>query len=122
MRLFGIRGRLLLLVLAAMAPLIILGVVNIQQEIAATRTLALERAFGQARVTAALIDSQLRGVDTLLLGLASTVSLETRELPRNEPLLVAVQANLPSFYLSLEAFAADGAPLGATDGRRQPNM
>ena len=121
MRLFGIRGRLLLLVLAAIAPLIILGVVNIRREIAATRTLELERAFGQARVTAALIDSQLRGVDTLLLGLASTVSLETRELPRNEPLLVAVHANLPSFYLSLEAFALDGAPLGATDGRRQPS-
>ncbi len=120
MRFFGIRGRLLLLVLAAMVPLIVLGVLNIRQQLGAARALQLERAFGQARVTAALIDSQLRGIDTLLLGLASTVSAETRDLPRNEPLLLAVHGNLPAFYLSLKAFAADGAPLGATDGGREP--
>lgn len=115
LRLFGIRGRLLILVLAAMTPLVILGVLHIRQELRAARALQLERATGQARVIASLVDSQLRSIDTFLAGLTAVISAKPEELQKNQMLLLAVQGNLPPFYQRVSAFTRDGQSLGSTD-------
>src|SRR3954470_15536023 len=93
-RLFGIRGRLLILVLAAMVPLLILGVLNLRQELVAARALELERTRGQARVMALLVDGQLHAINTFLSGLTAVISSKPEDLSRNETLLLGVQGNL----------------------------
>lgn len=117
---FGIRAWLLLLVVAAILPLLVLIAINGRNEVRNARLMAFERALGRAEVMANVLDNQFGSIDTLLLSLAHQIDPDPAAITRNEALLKAVKDDLPALYVNLKTYAPDGRSLGSSTGLRTP--
>jgi PAS domain S-box-containing protein len=117
---FGIRAWLLLLVIAAILPLLVLVIINARSEVMNARKVAFERALGRAKVVANVLDNQFGSVDTLLISLAHQINPDPAAIAQNEALVKAVKEDLPPLYFNLKTYAPDGAALGSSGGLRTP--
>ena len=117
---FGIRARLMVLAVVAVAPLLALIVFNVRRQNEREREMRLAEAFDHARNIAQRIDDELGNLDGLLVGLAHTVSANLADSARNEELFSAVRADLPPEVLDVKAFTPDGGSLGSSTRRRDP--
>ena len=115
---FGIRARLIVLVLAAALPLLLLIAYSARRQMAVERSSVLDRAQAQARSIAARVDSQLNSINTLLIGIAPFVSLDPADIEQNEALFRRVRAELPPYFLNVKAHGPEGVALGSSTGNR----
>jgi diguanylate cyclase (GGDEF)-like protein/PAS domain S-box-containing protein len=115
----GIRSQLLGLVAAATVPfLVLIGVAlwTIQYRVAQTE--ALDRAYSEARVTAAQIDDHLGNVENLGLGLSHVVGVEPADTAANDALLSGLKAELPAFISDVAVIGPVGENIGSASGAR----
>ena len=119
---FGIRARLLALVLLTIAPLLGLIVLGARQQVERERAAVLERAQVRARFIAARIDDQIGNIDALLIGLSHVVQLDRAAIDQNEAAFKAIMQDLPPFILNVKAQTLDGGALGSTSGNREINV
>lgn len=113
-RFVSIRSRLMVLAVVAVAPLLALIVFGVLRQNEREHELRQTQAHEWARFVAQHIDEELGHLDGLLVGLAPVISARAADVPGNEERLVAVQKDLRSHILSIEAYAVDGAPLGSS--------
>ncbi len=114
----GIRARLIVLVLAAAVPLLALIAFSARRQIALERESVLDLAREQARTIAARVDDQLGNIDTLLIGLAQTVSTDPGDIEQNEALFRRVREDLPPYFINVKAHGPEGVALGSSSGNR----
>lgn len=111
---FGIRARLIFLVLAAVVPLLLLIAFRAKQQITLERATVLEHVQVRTRLIAARLDDQLRNIDTLLLGLSHVVTSDPGNIDKNKALLGTIAQVLPPTHFDLKARALDGSLLGSS--------
>ncbi len=111
---FGIRARLILLVLAAVVPLLLLIAFRAKQQITLERADVLEHIQVRARLIAARLDDQLSNIDTLLLGLSHVVTSDPASIDKNKARLDTIAQVLSSTHSNLKVRALDGRLLGSS--------
>ncbi|MGH7650927.1 MAG: ATP-binding protein [Gemmatimonadaceae bacterium] len=120
---FGLRPRLVALVLAAVAPFVFLITVVAQQNRFNQRLSAEQSALGDAHALADRIDSRFGAIETLILTLAHSVSPSPRDSLRNDKLLRDVLTELPAGFAHFAVTTLDGRLIGTSDtllnGRRK---
>ncbi|MGH7603453.1 MAG: PAS domain S-box protein [Gemmatimonadaceae bacterium] len=120
---FGLRPRLVALVLAAVTPFVFLITMAAQQNRLNERSSAEESALGNARVLADRVDSRFGAIETLILTLVHSVSPNPRDSLRNDKLLRDVLTELPPGFAHFAVTTLDGRVIGTSDtlsnGRRR---
>jgi PAS domain S-box-containing protein len=123
-RAFGLRTRLLALVLAAVAPFILLIGMVARQHRFNERANAEQTALDHASALADRLDSRVGSVETVLLTLAHSVSPNPGDSLRNDKLLRDVAKELPQEFAHFAAITSDGRAIGTSDtlstGKRRP--
>lgn len=74
--------------------------------------------IAHARLVAARVDDHVSNVESLLLVLSHTLSIDPADSAKNEALLVEVKSKLPPFFNNLKINAVDGSPLGSSSGMK----
>jgi PAS domain S-box-containing protein len=123
-RAFGLRTRLIALVLAAVAPFVLLIGMVARQHRFNERANAEQTALDQASVLADKLDSRFGSVETVLLSLAHSVSPNPGDSLRNDKLLRDVAKELPKEFAHFAAITSGGRAIGTSDtfpmGKRRP--
>jgi diguanylate cyclase (GGDEF)-like protein/PAS domain S-box-containing protein len=115
----SIRSRLLLLVVATVAPFLVLITVGLWKQWDRDHSAAVERSLVEARLLAAQLDDQLGNFQFLLAGLSRAVSADPAHSKANDLLLRKARAELPGFVNALLLSAPDGTNIGSSsDGSR----
>ncbi|HEY3745806.1 MAG TPA: PAS domain S-box protein, partial [Gemmatimonadaceae bacterium] len=121
---FGLRPRLIVLVLGAVAPFLLLIGLVARQHRFTERTAAEQRALTQAQALADRLDSRFGTIETLLLTLVHAASPNPRDSAANDALLRAVVAELPADFAHFAVTTQAGLGIGTSDtlsnGRRRP--
>src|SRR6267143_308373 len=97
-RSFGLRARLVVLVLAAVAPFVFLIGMVARQHRFNERANSEQTALDHAAALADRLDSRFGSVETVLLTLAHTVSANPGDSLRNDRLLRKVASELPKEF------------------------
>jgi PAS domain S-box-containing protein len=108
----GIRAKLLVLVLAAVAPFVALIGLGLWDEWQDTEAAAKQRAMNDARVLAAQVDDHIGNLEHLLIGLSRAVSTDPADVSANDRLLQKVKAELPDFVSGISLFSLNGDNIG----------
>ena len=123
-RSFGLRPRLMALVLAAVAPFVFLIGMVARQHRFNERANAEDAALHQASNLADRLDSRFGAVETLLLTLVHSVSPNPRDSLRNDKLLRDVVKELPKEFAHFAVVTSSGVAIGTSDtlsnGKRRP--
>ena len=123
-RAFGLRTRLMALVLAAVAPFVLLIGMVARQHRFNERANAEQTALDHASALADRFDSRFRSVEMVLLTLAHSVSPSPSDSLRNDKLLRDVAKELPGEFAHFAAITSDGRAIGTSDtlstGKRRP--
>ena len=123
-RSFGLRARLMALVLAAVAPFVFLIGMVARQHRFNERANAERTALDHASALADRLDSRFGAVETVLLTLAHSVSAKPGDSLRNDELLRDVTRELPREFAHFAAITSGGVPIGTSDtlstGKRRP--
>ena len=114
-----IRGRMVLLVLATVAPLLIIIVVTLQNQLERYREEALQDALARARVVSARVDDHVQYLDSVLRAVAVLVDSELGAVDANDAKLRALQAGLPEYINSVSVLAPDGRMLNSSTSPRR---
>jgi PAS domain S-box-containing protein len=112
---FGLRPRLVALVLAAVAPFVFLITMVAQQNRSNERLSAEESALGNARALADRIDSRFGAIETVILTLTHSVSPNPRDSLQNDKLLRDVLTELPPGFAHFAVTTLDGRVIGTSD-------
>jgi diguanylate cyclase (GGDEF)-like protein/PAS domain S-box-containing protein len=112
---FGIRGRLVLLVIALGLPFAAYVVVNATEQVARERQAAKERSLAIARIVAARLDDYVGDVNQLLATLSAVVPTAREATPENDALLRGLGPNLPSHVNNLSIWDMAGENVGSLD-------
>jgi len=119
----SIRGKLLALVLAAVAPFLALIGAGLWSEWQNTRAAAEQRALNDARVLAAQVDDHIGNLEHLLAGLSRAVSTDPADTLANDALLREVKAQLPDFITGISLFSPAGDNIGSSwEARGRTNI
>jgi PAS domain S-box-containing protein len=122
-RSFGLRPRLIVLVLGAVAPFVLLIGMVARQHRFNERSGAEQRALTQAQALADRLDSRFGTIETLLLTLVHAASPNARDSAANDALLRAVVAELPTDFAHFAVTTESGVAIGTSDtlsnGRRR---
>jgi PAS domain S-box-containing protein len=122
-RSFGLRPRLIVLVLGAVAPFVLLIGIVARQHRFNERSAAEQRALVQAQALADRLDSRFGTVETLLLTLVHAASPNPRDSLANDALLRAVVRELPADFAHFAVTTESGVGIGTSDslpnGRRR---
>jgi PAS domain S-box-containing protein len=123
-RAFGLRTRLMALVLAAVAPFVLLIGMVARQHRFNERANAEQTALDHAAAIADRLDSRFGSVETVLLTLSHSVSPDSRDSLRNDKLLRDVAHELPTEFAHFAALNSGGRAIGTSDtlatGKRRP--
>jgi hypothetical protein len=123
-RAFGLRTRLMALVLAAVAPFVFLIAMVARQHRFNEQANAEQTALDHASALADRLDSRFGSVETVLLTLAHSVSPNPRDSLRNDKLLRDVANELPKEFAHFAAITSSGRAIGTSDtlatGKRRP--
>src|ERR1700694_2554685 len=123
-RAFGLRTRLMALVLAAVAPFVFLIGMVARQHRFNERANAEQTALDHASTLADRLDSRFGSVETALLTLAHSVSPNPGDSLRNDKLLRDVAKELPREFAHFAAITSGGRAIGTSDtlatGKRRP--
>src|SRR3954451_13858479 len=122
MSLRSIRSRLLLLVVATVAPFLALVSVGLWKQWSRDHSAAVERSLLDARQLAAQIDDQLGNLEFLLAGLSRAVSADATYTAANNALLRDAHAELPGFVNGLLLSAPDGTNIGSSSSDPRFNV
>ncbi|HEU0201308.1 MAG TPA: PAS domain S-box protein [Burkholderiaceae bacterium] len=114
----SIRGKLVLLLLVTIAPVLAYVAYSLQQRLAHDRAQALERALAGARTVAALIDEHFSSTDVLLRSVAALIGDDLAAVDANDAALRALHATLPDYVNSLSVLTLDGRMLNSTTSPR----
>jgi PAS domain S-box-containing protein len=121
---YGLRLRLMVLVLAAVAPFVILIAMVARQHRFNERSAAEDKARDQALALADRLDSRFGSIETVLLTLVHSVGSRPADSLFNDALLRKVAAELPREFAHYAVTTAGGAGIGTSDtlpgGRRRP--
>jgi PAS domain S-box-containing protein len=121
---YGLRLRLMALVLAAVAPFVFLIGMVARQHRFNERTSAENRALDQALSLAHRVDGRIGAVETVLLTLVHSVSSRPADSLRNDKLLRDVAAELPPEFAHYAVSTSSGVAIGTSDtlpgGGRHP--
>ena len=112
-RRWGIGHLLVVLVLAALAPFLVLETYRGVQDVARRREAVLQRAREQAEEEAITMDDFLRFTDRYLATLAADPAVRTLDLPRVEQLFQAVREISPN-YENVFLVTLDGEQVAST--------
>ena len=112
----GVRGTLMLLVLAIVLPFLLLAALGAQRNLRDEQLAAEERALTRARLLSARVDDLVGGVDGLLLALTETLSADPADTALNTARLASIGARLPAVYSQIRVSTADGAAIGHSNG------
>ena len=122
-RSFGLRPRLIVLVLGAVAPFVLLIGMVARQHRFNERSAAEQRALTQAQALADRLDSRFGTIETLLFTLVHAASPNARDSVANDALLRAVVAELPLDFAHFAVTTESGTGIGTSDtlsnGRRR---
>ena len=114
----------MVLVLAAVAPFVVLIAMVARQHRFNERSSAQERALDQALALARRVDGRVGSIETVLLTLVHSVSPRPADSLRNDRLLRNVAAELPSEFAHFAVTTLGGIPIGTSDtlpnGFRRP--
>src|ERR1700694_1287068 len=123
-RSLGLRARLMVLVLAAVAPFVFLIGMVARQHRFNERANAEQISLDRASALADRLDSRFGAVETVLLALAHSVSANPRDSLRNDKLLRDVAKELPKEFAHFGAITSGGLAIGTSDtlstGKRRP--
>jgi PAS domain S-box-containing protein len=112
------------LVLAAVAPFVVLIAMVARQHRFNERLSAEARALDQAFALADRLDSRFGSIETVLLTLVHSVSPRQADSLRNDALLRSVAAELPPEFAHYGVTTSSGVAIGTSDtlpgGRRRP--
>ena len=109
-----IRTRLVLLVVAALAPFLVYTGVRTRANLAERRALAIERSQTIAREVAERLDDRLAEITTMLHATAPLVRADPREMVANDRLLRRVMEGFPSNLVNFGVFDTAGHNLGVS--------
>ena len=112
---FGLRPRLVTLVLAAVAPFVLLIGMVARQHRFNERSVAEQDALDQARTLADRVDGRVGAVETIILTLVHSVSPNPRDSLRNDKLLRDVTNELPLEFAHFAVATLNGVPIGTSD-------
>jgi PAS domain S-box-containing protein len=112
---YGLRPRLMALVLAAVAPFVILIAMVARQHRFNERSSAQEKALDQALGLARRVDGRIGAIETVLLTLVHSVSSRPGDSLRNDRLLRSVAAELPKEFAHFAVTTLSGVPIGSSD-------
>jgi diguanylate cyclase (GGDEF)-like protein/PAS domain S-box-containing protein len=118
----SIRSRLLILVVAAVAPFLVLVTLGLWKQWNYDHAGAVDRSLIEAKLVAAQLDDQLGNFEFLLAGLSRAVSVDPAMVKVNDSLLRNAQAELPSFVNALLLSAPDGTNIGSSVERSRSNV
>ena len=122
-RTYGLRLRLIALVLAAVAPFVFLIAMVARQHRFNERSAAEERALDQAVALADRLDSRFSSIETVLLTLVHSVGSKPADSLFNDGLLRKVAAELPREFAHFAVTSSSGVGIGTSDtladGRRR---
>jgi len=125
-RTYGLRLRLIALVLAAVAPFVFLIAMVARQHRFNERSVAEERALDQAVALADRLDSRFGSIETVLLTLIHSVGSKPADSLFNDGLLRKVAAELPREFAHFAVTTSSGMSIGTSatlpDGRRRRIM
>jgi two-component system cell cycle sensor histidine kinase/response regulator CckA len=123
-RAFGLRTRLMALVLAAVIPFVFLIGMVARQHRFNERANAEQTALDHASAIADRLDSRFGSIETVLLTLAHSVSPNPADSLRNDKLLREVAKELPRDFAHFAAITSRGRAIGTSDilptGKRRP--
>jgi PAS domain S-box-containing protein len=121
---YGLRLRLMALVLAAVTPFVILIGMVARQHRFNERSAAQEKALSQALALSRRVDGRIGSIETVLLTLVHSVSPRPADSLRNDKLLRNVAAELPNEFAHFAVTTPRGLPIGTSDtlatGVRRP--
>ncbi len=109
---FGIRARLIILVLALLLPFFAYSLYAAKTEEKLARASALEETLVFARLHSARIDDHVSQIGQLLNILSHTVSVDPQAAASNDKFLRSLKANLPNFISELAIWTPDGKNIG----------
>jgi diguanylate cyclase (GGDEF)-like protein/PAS domain S-box-containing protein len=118
----SIRSRLLLLVVASVAPFLVLITVGLWRQWDRDHSAAVERSLIEARLFAAQLDDQLGNFEFLLAGLSRAVSADPAHSKANDSLLRQAHKELPDFVNALLVSAPDGRNIGSSSDLSRFNV
>src|SRR5439155_7620863 len=110
----SIRSRLLVLVLAAVAPFATLIGLGLAVRWHDVRAAALEQMLNDARLLAAQVDDHFGNIEHLLAGLSRALSADPADTHRNDILLRQVKADLPAFVGNMSVLDIEGENIGTS--------
>jgi PAS domain S-box-containing protein len=120
---YGLRLRLMALVLAAVAPFVFLIAMVARQHRFNERSSAEERALDQAVALADRLDSRFGSIETVLLTLVHSVGTRPADSLFNDGLLRRVVGELPNGFAHFAVTTSSGVEIGTSDtlpsGRRR---
>jgi len=120
---YGLRIRLMALVLAAVAPFVFLIAMVARQHRLNERSSAEERALDQAVALADRLDSRFGSIETVLLTLVHSVGSRPADSLFNDGLLRRVAVELPNEFAHFAVTTSSGVEIGTSDtlstGRRR---
>ena len=111
----GIRGRLVLLVLALGLPFLGYVALSAAEQVAREREIAKERSLAIARIVAARLDDYVGDVNQVLATLSAVVPTAREATAENDALLRGLGPNLPSHVNNLAVWDAAGENVGSID-------
>ncbi|HXG70017.1 MAG TPA: PAS domain S-box protein, partial [Gemmatimonadaceae bacterium] len=112
-RTFGLRSRLVTLVVAAIAPFLILIGLVARQHRFNERTNAEARALDHALAVSGHLDGRIGAIETVLLTLAHSV--DPSSSARNDELLSGVTGEMPAGFAHFAVTTLDGRSIGSSD-------
>ena len=112
---YGLRLRLMALVLAAVAPFVLLIGMVARQHRFNERSSAEEKALDQALTLADRVDSRIGSIETVLLTLVHSVSGRPADSLRNDAMLRKVVNELPHEFAHFAVTTSKGAGIGTSD-------
>ncbi|HET6681417.1 MAG TPA: PAS domain S-box protein [Gemmatimonadaceae bacterium] len=117
---FGIRARLMLVVLAMVLPWLALTLLSLRDFRRERRLDAEGRVLEVARLLAARVDDQIGAVDALLVSLAQSLPVTPSAAAANDDLLSRIRVQLPPYFNLLGVWDSTGANVGSSeDSTRQ---
>jgi len=111
----GIRGRLVLLVLALGLPFLGYVAISAAEQVARERDVAKERSLAIARIVAARLDDYVGDVNQLLATLSAVAPTARESVAENDALLRGLGPNLPSHVNNLAIWDVNGDNVGTLD-------
>src|SRR5712675_2153002 len=100
----SIRTRLIVLVLAAVLPVLLVAAWFVWEGVEADYAKARIAATGAAQLAAARVDNHINDVNSLLTVFGRLVSLDPADSEKNDAVLRAIKADLPDYTNNILVF------------------